>query len=747
MEPPLQSDSRTARERGLRLALVAVLVLYAFLAALRTVGDFDAGWQMAVGRYVVEHRAIPATDVLSYTAQGQSWIYPPFAGVLLYLVFAKLGWAGLSWVCALVAALVVGMVTRRADLATAVIAANAIKIIADRATPRGDLFTLLLFPLFLLTLLRARDDEQAPLWPLPLMMLLWVNLHPGFVLGLALLAWFVLAEAVDRRWARLYTRWPWLVACLVSTLVNPWGPKIYLALARQQAAMKLHAAFIGEWSPTPISWESILASTGPMQSVLKVMVCIGLLGIVLALRRRAFMEALLLAVAVYGSLEYIRLQALCAVVIVVVAGRSCDEWYRSLVAPGDRKTTGRSVRALLVGVTILLSVIGTVSVTSNMFYVTASSTSEFGAGESWWFPERAARFIERERLPRQLFHEYNVGGFVALRLGPAYPDYIDGRAIPFGPKLFVEQALLLAQPPDSARWTSEADRRGINVLWFSLARFGGLGSVDVAGFCRSQNWRPVYLDEVSMVLLRNLPQNRPWIDRLEIDCAKQSFEPPAGLSKIQQFNFYSNAASVLYVLSRDQEAFADLEKAEALFFYDANLHLTRGQLLQSAGQLPPAEAEFRTALRFKQSDVAWSALCQVLAAEARLKESRDAFRNAAALAVRPQNSYKAVGQLSLALNEPDEALRNFDRAQRASPFHGDAEILGTEFYAQLDQGRAEAMRQKNDLGKAIEFQLRAIARTPQAQKRWVDLARLYDAAGRKPEAAQALERASALARH
>ena len=50
--------------------LIGLALVYAFLAGFRTVADFDLGWQLATGRYVLDHKLIPRTDVFSYTAQG-----------------------------------------------------------------------------------------------------------------------------------------------------------------------------------------------------------------------------------------------------------------------------------------------------------------------------------------------------------------------------------------------------------------------------------------------------------------------------------------------------------------------------------------------------------------------------------------------------------------------------------------------------------------------------------------------------
>ena len=63
--------------RRLRLVLPIFAVAYALLACLRTVGDFDTGWHLATGRYLLQHHAIPATDVLSYTSPGAPWLIRP----------------------------------------------------------------------------------------------------------------------------------------------------------------------------------------------------------------------------------------------------------------------------------------------------------------------------------------------------------------------------------------------------------------------------------------------------------------------------------------------------------------------------------------------------------------------------------------------------------------------------------------------------------------------------------------------
>jgi len=55
-----------------RLAAIAA-VLYAILAGLRTLSDFDVWWQLASGRWMWTHQAVMRQEVFSYTASGTSW--------------------------------------------------------------------------------------------------------------------------------------------------------------------------------------------------------------------------------------------------------------------------------------------------------------------------------------------------------------------------------------------------------------------------------------------------------------------------------------------------------------------------------------------------------------------------------------------------------------------------------------------------------------------------------------------------
>ena len=230
-----EGSQGSALARKLYLFLCLVALGYALVAGLRTVADWDLGWQLATGRWVVQHHHIPSTDVFSYTAYGQPWIYPVGSGVIFYALYRIGSYALLSWLGAAVCVGTVALLLRRGSALTAAFAILAVPRIALRSTPRAEIFTMVLLAAFLTLLWQHYETGRARLWLLPLLMVAWVNLHPGYVVGLAILAGYVMLEGLEMLWPErraaaqehLARFWPWLIATLVATLVNPWGWKVY----------------------------------------------------------------------------------------------------------------------------------------------------------------------------------------------------------------------------------------------------------------------------------------------------------------------------------------------------------------------------------------------------------------------------------------------------------------------------------------------------------------------------------------
>jgi len=741
--------------------LFGLALAYAFVAGLRTVADFDVGWLLALGRYLVTHHAVPRTDVLSYTASGVPWIYPPFGGALLYLVYTVGGFSALSWINAIACAAVVAVTVGRPRLLTCALAILAVPSIAFRTAPRAELFTTFFFAAYLALLCKHHREEKggqqgetkARLWLLPLMMLMWVNAHSGFSSGVALLGAYVGWELLDccfaaRRVhaiARLKVAAPWIALSVLATAINPWDVGVYRALGAHNKLAEFQSAVVSEWAAirlTPASFAGAFQLRDPNSGYWWLLLFAGLAAAA-ALYRRQFADALLLAGAAYLSVEHVRFQALFAIVVIVIAG---EVFSRPLV-PFHKSALRAVAAAAATAIIAALALLHVVDTISNRSYLANGELSSFGAGLSWWYPQGATQFLAGNALPAQIFHDYASGGYLTLRLGPRYPDFADGRGIPFPLEVLTTQAALVESPPDAALWTEKADHYGINTIILSLARIGGLEHVPLKQYCDSSGWKPVYLDDVSIVLVRNRPENQQWIEPFAIDCASYRITPSrAALSNTRDragaYNFYANTASIYYMLGRDHDAFEAAAHAEALFTHDPGLPLLLGQLLQANGKLADAEAQYRRALRIHPSDSGWYLLAQLMMAQNKYPEAAFALKNAADLALFPAGRYQLLGNLDLAMNRPQEALAAFDRAE-----HFGAKLAPlpnySSFSAKVAEGRGRTWLALHDAKRATDF-LEKAARLAPEPERWNLLADCYSAQGRTTEADAARARAREL---
>jgi tetratricopeptide (TPR) repeat protein len=769
----VNSPTQNGRD-WLRIWLIFLAVTYAFFAGLRTVSDFDLGWQLATGRYVVEQHHIPRTELFSYTTQGKEWIYPPFSGAIFYLLYLASGYSALSWLGAMACAATVAFLCNAGGRLTAVLAFIAVPAIAFRTIPRAELFTTVLFAMVLAAIWRHHQGKSVRLWVLPAVFFLWVNLHLGFIAGLGVLGAGILFELcdmifADRRagaFARLKQVAIWLAASIAATLANPWGWRIYEAIYRQNKVMQVHSAFISEWSAVQfnsLTWRQALSPRDPASADWWLLAA-GLGAIFVATWKRRFGPAIVLAAGMYLSVQHIRLQALFAVVVVVIGGGLLSPFARTLTTaevqrPKDPENSarmilsGRIFHALVFVSAVVLGFLGIVRITdliSNHYYLDSDQISLFGTGPSWWYPERAAAFLERERLPGNIFHDYGQGGYLAWRLGPKYPVFVDGRYIPFGKELFAEQKQLMSALPDSAEWKEAADRWKINTLIFPVARYAGLGTFPFQDYCESKEWKLVYVDDVSVLFVRNRPENSDVLRKFAQSCGTVAIASPpmtpasSYRARAERFNFFMNAGSIFYFLSRDKEAASALDQAEQLFPDNANLHLVKAQFLGATNRPGEAEREYLRTVRTSPSDAAWYALARLYVAKHQYADALRCLKEAAPLSQVPFDRLRAQGVVYVYMNQPQEALAAFQRAEAKSPYRGDSSDLGKQFNAQLAEGRARAYRELNDLDHAVSQQELAVRLSPEKAAWWTTLADLYQAQGQTEKALHARERAESL---
>ena len=94
------STANSTNIRSLVRALVPLLAGAGAFLIFLSVGeillrDFDTLWQIRIGQWIVEHGAMPYTDVHSFTRFGEPWMSSSWLSQVLYAVcYGWSDWAG-----------------------------------------------------------------------------------------------------------------------------------------------------------------------------------------------------------------------------------------------------------------------------------------------------------------------------------------------------------------------------------------------------------------------------------------------------------------------------------------------------------------------------------------------------------------------------------------------------------------------------------------------------------------------------
>ncbi len=297
----MQSATRTSQTAA-RLSLDHVWLFagVAFIALrvlLTPIPPNDFWWHMATGRTIVATGQIPTVDSFSYTRAGepfynQSWL----AQVLMYGIHQLGGVELLVLIQALVLVSAYGLLLRlcirrsgAVRLSAGVLLMTTMPMSFDNWVLRPQTYVLPLFMAFvyILTVWRESDEAQTTqrlptllryrLWLLPLLMVLWVNMHGSFVLGGALIALTFVGEALrrfiaDHREAAAWAKRPigtaedvlqrpppvqrpplWPLFCwggitALALLINPRGLEV-LGYVRNLLSTSAVTDLVTEWAP------------------------------------------------------------------------------------------------------------------------------------------------------------------------------------------------------------------------------------------------------------------------------------------------------------------------------------------------------------------------------------------------------------------------------------------------------------------------------------------------------------------
>lgn len=494
------------------ISLMAFILIFAMAA--RTPLDSDMWWHLRAGEATWQQGKPLVMDLFSSTRYGEAWInHSWLSQVGMYWLFRAGGYFALGFGVATIALL--SMVFVYLQMAGSAVLKAFILIFASMVasmvwSPRPQLVSLLLFGILSYVLYLYKWKQRDHLWALPILFLLWSNLHGGYVLGLLLIGALIGGEIFNRSFGyagegRISNKGLWRLILLTGlsglvVAINPNGPAMWMIPFRTVGVGVLQE-FISEWASPDFHAVA-------QQSLLwLLMITI----IALALSKLPVDGYELIAFCGFAYLAFLarRNYGPFAMVAAPLLSKHLHHvltaWWRRMqpnISPYYEgklfkkfKTRGNVAPPLRARVTInslLLLVFATGGVVKLAVVTSPALVSEY---LQVFFPVQAVEWIQQNQPPGAIFNEYNWGGYLTWHLR-GYPVFVDGRTDMYHDELLRSYLEIRAGEGD---WDELLQENTINLVL--IEKQTPLGQALLG----HPDWTRVYQDRLADVFERLIP--------------------------------------------------------------------------------------------------------------------------------------------------------------------------------------------------------------------------------------------------
>jgi hypothetical protein len=252
---------------SLAFTLPVVLLYWQLGGPAAMLADPNTGVHVRAGEWILTHHAIPRQEPFSFTLASGAWCDWEWLSDVIYARLYRVH--GLGAIVAFHLALLCLTsltVYRTARLRVGETIAFGVTCLVMATTTihwlaRPHLLTWLFLGVFSFLVERADiTGEHRLLLTLPVLMILWANLHPGFVAGpLILGAWcasvllrcYLFGDSEDRLRHRSQALWLCLTlaVCLGATFANPYAAHLHEHILTYLFSSRTVTAHVVEWLP------------------------------------------------------------------------------------------------------------------------------------------------------------------------------------------------------------------------------------------------------------------------------------------------------------------------------------------------------------------------------------------------------------------------------------------------------------------------------------------------------------------
>ncbi len=576
------------------LPLVGVFVLTTLLS-VRPITAIDIGFHLRGGQWILGNMAFHKNDVFTYTVNQNEyiamyWLYQ----VLVYSLFTLTGYAGLSIMNAILIALVFFLMFIRMKsngipvwLATITLLLTTLAM-ETRFMIRPEVMTWILLIVTLLILDQYFHYKKNYLYLLPIIQLLWVNVHGLFILGWIATGTYLMSTWFhERKFDTGLCKW-FIVSIMVS-LANPYFLKgitfpFYLFTRLQGSSIfkDAIAEFKSPWTIKTTALRPFLPALSLYSYYLTTFASFILC--LITYKKRKVHEYLILGAFFYISATAIRNVPLFIIVAIPLIAVSVRDIVHFRFPSKQAKIVTILFRYTPY-VFLIFTALFSLRVITDAYYIADRRTKNFGTGlDKYTNPISAADFIVRNNLRARMLNDLNSGSWLIWTI--PQPVFIDGR-LEVMQETFFQEYLKSFEPGGLAQLIEEYKPKIILFDYFVALKWH-------IQLKRMPEWRLIYWDEKS-VIYAHQGYAREWpaisfidvVSQLGIDTAMSDADvwsvlKTPGQSKFAYWveGFFKKQHRPVGLLKMGDFAYVNHEFRSAEFLYLAFLKITRGNFYE-----------------------------------------------------------------------------------------------------------------------------------------------------------------------
>lgn len=610
--------------------LLGIFILFGLVVFCANVEikDLDLWLHLGMGKFITQYKYVPDVDVLSCTIAGQPWVNHEWLfQVIVYLINFHFGPEGLISMQVMVVALTFLVLlllgyNREKQFSVTFILLLVMMVYQLRFTIRPDIFSLLFFALYIYILALHLEKKWA-LYALVITQILWANMHGFFFFGPFIISVGILAEFIRRR---VKLPWQWnesgrltdaeygnlkrilffvILACFINPLTfrGVWYP--IDVLIHLPGKSSVFFSVIQELKP-PITSATIF-STEPYPHY-RILIMLSFFSFIFNRRNIDIGDLFIWLVFFPVSLMAQRNIVFFAFVAYLVCMTNFGNLSSEDLIPiyfKDKKFKYITICILKVVLIVWMLQYGSSISTRGYFdFDKFEMKSEFGGLTQRYYPNKAADFLVNNKIKGNFFNDFNSGAYL---IGRAYPDikvFIDGRTEVYGPKFFKYYEKIWAEA--DVETFKDAIKRYKLTGVFLHSVHEAIPPKILSYIYKQPEWVLVYFDYDGMIFLKDIPENKIWINQFRLNLAKRKV-PKMDLKRLGPRTAvpfqYINRAYSLENMDLDDAALEEIAEAKKMLPSYSSSYKIAGKIYGKKKDFKKAFENFRIAAMTVPEDI------------------------------------------------------------------------------------------------------------------------------------------------